>query len=244
MLQGYPLYLQGGGYPSSSLSPFQFQIILATASLVREHTKLAPRARTSWSPKARRWYQRLLSGVNHHQANGRRIRVMTLTTSPRGRAISGDLNDSWEALRKRIGHRFKAAAFEYWKLRTSEGNGVLHVVYSGTYIPHSWLSRTWQEIHASPIVYIQELRRTRKKLASYLMSHYLPGHDEPRLYTRMSWSWGWVFRGFCAAWKYYWKRAPTMYEAIHDWNKLMRRSDPLYYYKMKRGWLYKQDKLC
>jgi hypothetical protein len=76
------------------------------------------------------------------------------------------------------------------------------------------------------------------------MSHYLPAHDEKNLYTRMSWSWGWVFRGFCGAWKYYWKHAPTLYEAIHDWNKLMRRSDPLYYYKMRRGWLYEQQKLC
>jgi len=59
----------------------------------------------------------------------------------------------------------------------------------------------------------------------------------------MSWSWGWVFRGFCGAWRYFWKKGPTMYDAIYDWNKLMRRKDPEYYYKMKRNKLYVQTVL-
>ncbi len=183
----------------------------------------------------------MLSGVTHHEANRRRIRVMTLTTSPRGR-VEGDLNADFQVLRKRIIRKF-GCRFDYWKLRTSEGNGVLHILYVGPWIPQSWLSVNWGEIHHSCVVYIQEFKRRRKRLVSYLMSHYLPAHDEPRLYTRMSWSWGWVFRGFCGAWRYFWKKGPTMYDVIYGWNRLMRRDNPLFYYKMMRGLLYEQTLL-
>jgi hypothetical protein len=59
----------------------------------------------------------------------------------------------------------------------------------------------------------------------------------------MSWSWGWVFRGFCGAWRYFWKKGPTMYDVIYGWNRLMRRDNPLFYYKMMRGLLYEQTLL-
>lgn len=59
----------------------------------------------------------------------------------------------------------------------------------------------------------------------------------------MSWSWSWVFRGFATAWAYVWKNGDTMYEAIYDWNKLMRRKDPEYYYKMRRKLIYEQTVL-
>jgi hypothetical protein len=216
--------------------------MLVPSSLVREPTQLATPRRSGWGPKARRWYQRVLSGVTHHQANRRRLRVMTLTTSPEGRARC-ELGASWGTLLKRIRRRWVLEGFEYWKLRTSEGHGVLHIIFSGPYIPHAWLTRTWKEIHFSPVVYLQELRYRRKRLISYLMTHYLPAHDEPSLYTRMSWSWGWVFRGFAGAWRYFWRRGPTIYDAIHNWNKLMSRSDPHTSYKRMRGNLWKQTKL-
>jgi len=215
---------------------------MQTSSLVREPTKRAMRPASRWSPKARRWFQRMLSGVTHHEANRRRIRVITLTTSPRARALGYDLNADFQVLRKRIIRKF-GVKFNYWKLRTSEGNGVLHILYVGAWIPQSWLSQNWDEVHNSPVVWIQEFKRRRKKLVSYLMSHYLPSHGDGRLYTRMSWSWGWVFRGFASAWRYVWKHGNTMYEAIYDWNKLMRRKDPEYYYKMKRNKLYVQTLL-
>jgi len=216
--------------------------MLVASSLVKEPTKLAMTS-SSWSPKARRWYQRLLSGVTHHQANRRRLRVITLTTSPSSRALGLDINDSFQVLLKRIRRRWPISRFEYWKLRTSEGLDVLHIIFSGPWIPQRWLSRSWQEVHSSSIVYIQELRQRRKRLISYLMTHYLPAHDDGKLYTRMSWSWGWVFRGFVGAWRYFWRKGPTRYDAIYNWNKLMRRKDPLWYYKEKRNLLYEQTVL-
>ncbi len=195
------------------------------SSLVTESTKLAVetvrrpadsgRRTSSWTPKVRRWYQRLLSGATHHKANGRILRVITLTTRPEARDL--DLNASFLALRKRILRKWPCK-FDYWKLRTSEGNGVLHIIYSGIYIPVAWLKQNWREIHGgSYIVFIQKLRGRRKHVVNYL--------------------------GFAGAWKYTWKRASTFYDAIYDWNKLMRRKDPEYYYKMKRNLLYEQTLL-
>ena len=212
------------------------------SSLVRVPTKLAGNTHvSSWSPKARRWYQRVLSGVTHHQANRRQLRVITLTSGPDAPG-QNQLNASWQVLRKRIMRKW-SMRMEYWKLRTSEGRGVLHIIYSGPWIPQKWLSWNWAEIHNSPIVYIQKMRFKKKRLVNYLMKHYLPAHDVRGLYTRMSWSWGWVFRGFCGAWKWFWKRGPTRYEAIIEWNKLMRRANPLWYYKDMRGLLYEQTLL-
>jgi hypothetical protein len=167
---------------------------------------------------------------------------MTLTTSLEARDL--DLNADFQVLRKRILRRWPRLGFEYWKLRTSEGNGVLHIVYSGPYIPVAWLKQTWNEIHGgSYIVYLQQLRGKSKRVVNYLMGHYMTSHDDHRIYSRMSWSWGWVFRGFAGAWRWMYRTSSTFTEALISWKRLMRRSDPLLYYKMARGLLYEQTYL-
>jgi len=218
--------------------------MLVPSSLVTEPTQLAGTQRpfrSRWSPKARRWYQRLLSGLTHHQAQGRILRVMTLTTCPGAQDL--DLNASFQALKKRILRKWPCK-FNYWKLRTSEGNGVLHIIYSGIFIPVAWIKQNWAEVHGgSYIVFMQKLRGKRKSMVNYLMSHYLPAHADDRgIYARMSWSWGWVFRGFAGAWRWFWKRGPTMLDAIEGWTMLMRREEPLISYKRMRGRLYPNSK--
>lgn len=165
---------------------------------------------------------------------------MTLTTSDEARAYGLDINDSFQVLRKRLLRKYPVTGFHYWKLRTSEGNGVLHVIYSGPYISQVWLSDTWQQIHISHRVWLQELRGRGKRMTNYLMGHYLPAHDSYKTYTRMSWSWGWVFRGFVGAWKWTFKTSRTFYEALVRWNRLMRKRDPFWHYKNARGLLYEQ----
>jgi len=220
--------------------------MIVPSSLVKEPTQLAadrrPPLRSRWSPKARRWYQRLLSGLTHHQAQGRILRVMTLTTAPR--ALERDLNADFQALKKRILRKWPCK-FDYWKLRTSEGNGVLHIIYSGIYIPVAWIKQAWSEVHGgSYIVYMQKLRGKRKSMVNYLMGHYLPAHaSDLGIYTRMSWSWGWVFRGFAGAWRWFWKRGPSMADVIFDWTRLMMRADPLFSYNTMRGRVYQQTVL-
>jgi len=51
--------------------------------------------------------------------------------------------------------------------------------------------RNWNEIHGAKIVDIRKVRG-EKRIARYLISNYLVNQT----FVRMSWSWGWVFRGF------------------------------------------------
>jgi len=148
--------------------------------------------RSSWSFKQKRAYQRLLSGLVRARALDKRVRFMTLTSSPSSHW--NELNSHFQVLRKRIRRTF--GKLDYIKFRTNEGYGVLHVVYVGPFVPQKWLSRNWEEIHGAKIVDVREVR-VEKRLARYLISNYLVSQT----FVRMSWSWGWVFRGFVGMWK-------------------------------------------
>jgi len=149
--------------------------------------------RSSWSTKQKRAYQRLLSGLTRAKVLGKKVRFMTLTSSPS--SSFGELNEHFQVLRKRIKRTF-GVKIDYIKFKTNEGYGVLHIIFVGAFIPQQWLSRNWEEIHGAKIVDIREVRG-EKRLARYLISNYLV----TQTFVRMSWSWGWVFRGFVSMWK-------------------------------------------
>lgn len=152
-----------------------------------------PRLEGGWNGKQKRSLQRLLSGLTRARSRGDRMRFMTLTT-----AVGGSferLRRDFQTLRKRIEHEFRFLA-QYWSVRTDEGNGVLHIVFKGGFIPHAWLSKAWESIHGAKIVDIREIKGSSKRVASYLISNYLCKQS----FERMSWSWNWVFRGFCGLW--------------------------------------------
>jgi hypothetical protein len=89
---------------------------------------------------------------------------------------------------------------KYWKIRTNEGNGVLHIIFRGKYVPQKWLSEQWADIHKSPVVDIRSLYETKKGLrniAFYLVGNYLAKQS----FERMSWGYSWVFPGFVGCWK-------------------------------------------
>jgi hypothetical protein len=97
-------------------------------------------------------------------------------------------------------------------IKTHEGNGVIHLLFHSDYCKflrldalHSFFSVCWAEIHKAEVVWI---RRTYgdKRLAGYLVQ-YLASQEGD---TRMSWSWGWVHRGF-----------------VHDWEEVKRRSEDI-----------------
>jgi len=148
--------------------------------------------RSKWSFKQNRAYHRLLSGLRRAKTLGKPVRFMTLTSSPTSKWRM--INPHFQVLRKRIERNF--GKIDYIKFRTNEGHGVLHVVYVGTFIPQRWLSRNWNEIHGAKIVDIRKVRG-EKRIACYLISNYLVNQT----FVRMSWSWGWVFRGFVKWWK-------------------------------------------
>ncbi len=119
----------------------------------------------------------------------RPLRFITLTSSEE--VDSKRLNSDFEVLTKRVRRHF--GSFEYVKVKTDEGNGVIHVIYAGPFIPQKWLSRNWGEIHGSPIVDIRKLYFGRG-LRNYLSS-YLQGQG------RLSYSWGWFKKGWASSYR-------------------------------------------
>ena len=148
---------------------------------------------SQWSVSQKRAYQRILSGLVRAQRSNRMVRFLTLTTSLNGSYI--DLVDDFEALKKRI--RREYGSFEYFRVRTKEGNGVLHVLATGSYIPQDWLSDAWCDIHKAKVVDIRLLKNSGNKLARYVISQYCTSQ---RLYDGYSYSHNWVFPGFVRVW--------------------------------------------
>ena len=177
------------------LAPSQKRRLRKSSSL-EDNVQNLPK-RFKWSFKRNRAYQRVLSGFTRAKALGKPVRFMTLTSSPTSKYKL--INSHFQVLRKRIERNF--GKMEYIKFRTNEGYGVLHVLYVGPYIPQGWLSRNWDEIHGAKIVDIRKVKG-EKRLARYLISNYLVNQT----FVRMSWSWGWVFRGFVGWWKKFIKK--------------------------------------
>lgn len=169
-----------------------------------------------YTKKQRRAFQRLMSGLTVGKSRSERLRFLTLTSSPA--SVGRDLNADFRTLKMRIYRKFHFK-MKYWKIRTNEGNGVLHIIFRGKFIPQEWLSDAWFEIHKSPIVDIRSLYETRRGLTGivfYLVGNYLAKQS----FERMSWGYSWVFPAFVRSWKrlvekYGFKRG------LELWNKLL-----------------------
>lgn len=151
-----------------------------------------------------RLFHRMNTGLQLARNLRAYMRFMTLTSAT---TQKHKLMRSFEILKKRI-HRatyqkdhFHGFKFNrYYCLKTLEGNGVLHVIFWGRFIPQRWLSKTWKQIHGA---YRADIRachtknRNVKGLVGYLLTQYLS--DQP--IERMSYGWKWAWLGFCKSWK-------------------------------------------
>jgi hypothetical protein len=72
---------------------------------------------------------------------------------------------------------------------------------------------SWAEIHLAPNVWICKTYGT-KRLAGYLIQYLASQEGE----TRMSWSWGWVYRGFVHNWDEVKRDSRDIKEAIEVWD--------------------------
>jgi hypothetical protein len=219
--------------------------------------------------KQKRSFHTVLSGLKFARYGKKDVRFLTLTTAvickDQQGYEDGSLNKDFRILQKRIsryspfklwrdgyisksqmtrkyghsdlGKRFN---FEYFKVETNEGNGVLHILYRGLYLPYNFLVDNWQDIHLSWDLNIK-LVDTKDPVGSslYIVSQYVGGQGSA--YVRSSQSWKWLFRGFKSAWydlkfqvfnscfhnkvhnKYYRNREEVspMGIAIDKWDKLL-----------------------
>src|SRR4030042_615842 len=116
-----------------------------------------------YTKKQRRAFQRLMSGLTVGKSRRERLRFMTLTSS--SESVGRNLNADFRVLKMRILRKYHFK-MKYCKIRKNEGNGVLHIIFRGRFIPQKWLSEQWADIHRSPVVDIRSLYETRKGLTS------------------------------------------------------------------------------
>lgn len=162
------------------------------------------KVKPTWSRRQKRLYKNLSSWISIKKGEGAQILRVDLTS------IEGsnyNLTEKLQRLRKLIEKTFHYR-IQYFKVETSEGNGVLHMIWaikhpSPVYISQKWLSDAWKHISGAYIVYICKLatRRQSKKgrqykfrtiekhirdIASYMATQYIA--DQSAI-VRVSWSW-------------------------------------------------------
>jgi len=207
--------------------------------------------------KQKRAFQTVLSGIKFAKFGNKDIRFLTLTTSllcanSEG-YVYGSLNNDFQVLKKRIvryspfrlfregyisknqmsklysrDSYFKNFSFEYFKVETNEGNGVLHILYRGNYLPYSFLVDNWTDIHNSWDINIKKIDLEDPKGAScYVVSQYVTSQESS--YVRSSQSWRWVFRGFKSVW-YQMKQFYYDNDLFIRWDDILRTRSTDYFF--------------
>jgi len=200
----------------------------------------------SYTKKQRRAFHRCISGLLRAKGRLERIRFMTLTSSPQ--SDRSKLNYHFNLLVKQIEYTF-GFKMQYWKVKTNEGYGVLHVLFRVVddklprkrkkgvllskrrrgFIPHSWLSKIWEKIHGAKVVEIHELKgkKSERDIAYYVVGNYVSKQPV----ERMSYSQKWVCKGFSIKWKgfleVYGKRA------VEIWDKWLVQGDFHFYHETR-----------
>lgn len=125
---------------------------------------------------------------------------------------------------------------EYCGCRTAEGNGVIHVLTVGDFIPFKFIQDRWQEIHNSHRVNIKAVKQGENgKAVSYLLTQYVAGQD---MFIRGFCSKGWMYPGARKDFMALIKRRKAEHKAagmkegeawkliLNEWNDSLIRSYP------------------
>lgn len=204
-----------------------------------------------FNSKQKRAFQTVLSGLKFAKFGNKSIRFLTLTTSviQYDNIDRIGLNEAFSILRKRITrsspyslykqgyvtkHKMhslyprkdlmKKFSFEYFKVQTNEGNGVLHILFRGDYLPYNFLVDNWMDINNSWDLNIKQIDLADLKSAScYVVSQYVS--NQRSSYVRSSQSWNWVFYGFKSKWYMFRHWYPdTCFELWDDYLKNISES--------------------
>lgn len=90
---------------------------------------------------------------------------------------------------------YKKFDFEYCKVVTDEGNGVIHCLYDGEYIPIGWIWENWNELHGASICDIRKVDRDPREAGYYLIKNYLSNQV-----VRYGFSSNWIYKGWKKDW--------------------------------------------
>lgn len=168
----------------------------STFNSLKSNASLKP-----WSRQQRRCYQRLNSWITEAWGRGCTLKRVDLTSTPS--SDSTLLRKHHLELLRRINRRF-GISFEFFIIETTEGYGVLHLIWASErpcFIPQRWLSAEWEKIHGANRVWIQPMGfkdGDKKRVTRYLVSQYLSGQTA---FKRESWSWWRSKVSLSKAWK-------------------------------------------
>lgn len=159
-----------------------------------------------WTRQQRRVFQRLISWCYEAKSRGCQLSRVDLTTGPGGAAPL--LRKHLQELRRRVERELGYQGLEMFVVETSEGNGVLHMVWGwlgdrSFIIEQRWLSEQWQKIHGAPVVWIRRMGLEKHDIRSvgrYFALQYLA--DQRGALVRMSWSWRRSRFAIGKAWKF------------------------------------------
>jgi len=181
-----------------------------------------------WTGSQRKAFIRLKCGIRAH--DGEVLRFLTLTSAPEMLRSIQDVFDcmktavkrytperlvregyvSRNKLRKFYPNKNPCSSlkFEYIKIKTSEGNGVLHIPYYGDYLPYNFLCDLFSyysgfawDLDIRKVGKIRRSDRDRKKVSYYVINQYVTNQKDENgnsAYMGYSCSWNWIFRGFTA----------------------------------------------
>ena len=154
------------------------------------------------------------TGLTIHE--GKRVRFLTLTsstTAPKDMKASfdrlvQDIRRSTPNILSEKGYANKQAInawvydsldgddhlkLEYCGCRTAEGNGVIHVLTVGDFVPFKFIQDRWKAIHNSTQCNIRAVKKGQSgKAVGYLLTQYIAGQDA---FIRGFCSKGWMYTG-------------------------------------------------
>lgn len=214
--EGLPGCPEGGGDRACSMldnnTTYQQEPVQGFNSLTHTQKKL--------KIKKGRYYHCLVSGMKWHKKDQQYF--LTLTSAPGSPGlyksfnhlvtlvrmatpntlVKGDYMSRKEALKWfQKDDLDKCLTFEYCKLQTSEGCGVLHIVFAGSRLPIKFIRAVWSKIHDARQIVIKHVEKDdeddNKRLKNYLMKQYLYGQDG---FIRYSCSGGWIYPGYRDDW--------------------------------------------
>ena len=146
-----------------------------------------------WSRQQKRCFNRLTSWCFETKARDCQLNRVDLTTADGGRADL--LRKHLQELRRRIERDLDFKGLEMFIVETTEGNGVLHMVWAWRggrefIIEQRWLSAQWEKIHGAPVVWIRRMNLSKqdiRRVGRYFALQYLS--DQRGALKRISWSW-------------------------------------------------------
>lgn len=148
-----------------------------------------------WTRQQKSAYGRCLSFFREAYGRGCQMLWLNLTTVV-GDTVNGDrLTEHFKELRRRIENRY-GYQIAYFKVETTEGGGVLHVVLAiksdtPVWIGQRWLSSQWLDIHGAHRVWISRIgvrAHESRSVSKYIVSQYVAG-GQGSAFKRYSYSW-------------------------------------------------------